>query len=308
MDIANYIGLFLLKNHFCYIHGLGNLELKKKSAVYEEGMLQSSSYEIVLTPAGSIDDNLANFIATNEQISISKASNALRDFSTQAKADLQNGKEVVIPHIGKFVEDNGKIHFITDPKLQYTPSGIPTIKNSKQLEERQNPTTKSYTNDYNTEPSSGTTVNWGRIGVAVGILVIIAGAVIGIMYYLNHANNNNDNVQAPVTTTPAAAVQPPQTDTPKAVAPPPSAANPDSLQNYDVIVNVYDNRKRAEGRVHFMTQTLGKKANLVAKDSSTYLITMPVYCKPVDTTMVIDSLAKLYSKNKSEVHVYHASK
>src|SRR6185437_14180538 len=102
MDVAKYIGLFLLKNHFCYIHGLGNLELHKKSASYDGTALQAPSYEVVVTPAGSIDDNLANFIATNEQTSISKASNALRDFSIQARADLQAGKEVLIPHIGKF--------------------------------------------------------------------------------------------------------------------------------------------------------------------------------------------------------------
>ena len=78
MDVAKYIGLFLLKNNFVYIHGLGNLELRKRPASFNGEALQGSTYEVVMTPMGSIDDNLANFIATNEQISISKASNAHR--------------------------------------------------------------------------------------------------------------------------------------------------------------------------------------------------------------------------------------
>src|ERR1700744_6690000 len=99
MDLAKYIGVFLMKNRFCYIHGLGNLEVKKKPANYDGKMLQAAPYEVIITPAGSIDDTLANFIATNEQISISKAANELRDFSTKAKADLEAGKELSRPFI-----------------------------------------------------------------------------------------------------------------------------------------------------------------------------------------------------------------
>src|SRR3954462_2687050 len=129
MDIAKYIGLFLLKNHFCYVHGLGNMELNKRPAMHDGKSLQSPSYEVVVTPGGSIDDNLANFIATNEQISISKAANALREYSIQARKDLAQGKEGPFPNIGKFVEENGKVRFITDNTFRFTPAGIPTIKN-----------------------------------------------------------------------------------------------------------------------------------------------------------------------------------
>jgi nucleoid DNA-binding protein len=135
MDIAKYIGLFLLKNHFCYVHGLGNMELRKKPAVHDGNALQSPSYEVVVTPGGSIDDNLANFIATNEQISISKAANALRDFSIQSRKEMAAGSEVAIPNIGKFTEVNNKVHFVTDDNFRFTPAGIPTIRNSKQLED-----------------------------------------------------------------------------------------------------------------------------------------------------------------------------
>ena len=41
MDIAKYIGLYLLKNNFCYLHGLGNLEIKRRPAVYEGDSLHA---------------------------------------------------------------------------------------------------------------------------------------------------------------------------------------------------------------------------------------------------------------------------
>src|SRR5438094_932824 len=97
MDIARYIGLFLLKNKFAYVHGLGNLELTRMAASHDGQMLNAPQYDVRLTKGGSIDDTLANYIATHEATSISKAANALRDFSIAARADLAAGKEVVIP-------------------------------------------------------------------------------------------------------------------------------------------------------------------------------------------------------------------
>lgn len=78
MDVAKYIGTFLLKNQFCYIHGLGNLELRRKPASFDGEALQGPQYTVVLTSGGSIDDNLAAFIANGEQTSISKAASTLR--------------------------------------------------------------------------------------------------------------------------------------------------------------------------------------------------------------------------------------
>ena len=81
MEIDKYIGQFILKNNFCYIHGLGNLELQKRTTMHDGKALVPPTYEVVVTAGGSIDDSFANFIATNEMISISKAANALREYS-----------------------------------------------------------------------------------------------------------------------------------------------------------------------------------------------------------------------------------
>src|SRR5437868_742607 len=124
MDIAKYIGLFLMKNNFCYLHGLGNLELKKKPASYEGDALHAPECDVILTSGGSIDDSLANYIATREQTSISKASNALREFSIATRAELAAGKEVEIPAVGKFTEQNGVVQFIANPHLKHIPPPV----------------------------------------------------------------------------------------------------------------------------------------------------------------------------------------
>ncbi len=125
MDVAKYIGLFLLKNEQCYIHGLGTLQFSRKPATYDGQNLLAPSHEIIMVSGGNVDESLANYIATNEQISITKASNALRDFSTETKINLDAGNRVTLLHLGKFTSADGRIGFITDPHLQYKASPIP---------------------------------------------------------------------------------------------------------------------------------------------------------------------------------------
>jgi len=306
MDVAKYIGLFLLKNHFCYIHGLGNLELRKRAANYDGTALQAPSYEIIVTPVGSIDDNLANFIATNEQTSISKASNALRDFSTQSRSDLQAGKDVLIPNLGKFVEENGKIHFVTDPHFQYTPPGIPTLRNSKRIEdaatEQQqprpqfayNPTTA---NASDTPPSNpGGSVNWLRVAVAVVILLIIIALGFGVYTYLkgrHTPSSQTQNVAIYNDTT----VKAPKVDTAQvkvdstAVA---SMNSTDSLATFKMVIDNYSTKKKADKRAEQM-KSYGHDVTVIAEDSTSYLIVMAVKCKPVDTSRVMDSLSHIFN-------------
>ncbi|NDC42506.1 MAG: hypothetical protein EBZ77_13325, partial [Chitinophagia bacterium] len=178
MDIAKYIGQFLLKNNYCYIHGLGNLELVKKPAVHDGKTLLPPSYEVVVTSGGSIDDSFANFIATNEQISISKAANALRDFSMQARTDLAAGRDVEVEGLGKFIEERSKIRFITDPGFRFAPVGIPALKNSRQIEEQKVSAKRPVPA---TEPAAPKpkaakgTVNWTNIIVIAILLLLLAG-------------------------------------------------------------------------------------------------------------------------------------
>lgn len=199
MDVAKYIGLFLLKNEQCYVHGLGTLQYSRKAATYDGQNLHAPSHEIIMVPGGNVDESLANYIATNEQISITKASNALRDFSSETKMSLDAGNMVSLPHLGKFTSADGRIGFVTDPHLQYKAADIPAQKG---VSMRQNerppiphqpyipttpvgspmaaqqpamPTAPPHMQQYMQEHEEPERLNWARIIFVVLLMIVLAG-------------------------------------------------------------------------------------------------------------------------------------
>jgi len=303
MDIAKYIGQYLLKNSYCYIHGLGNLELLKKPAVHDGKALQAASYEITVTSGGSIDDSFANFIAINEQISISKAANSLRDFSMQARKDMAEGKEVVLPNLGRFTEENGKVKFTTDPSFRYTPPGVPTIRNSKQLEE-QKIITPITTPPFD-PPASANSVNWSMVILVVVLLLILLGGGYGYYYYTSTQRaaaapvKDTMVTQQPVVTPPP----PPAPDTtkkpdstqqmPAAQPAPAPAADSQQTATYKMVIGNYTARDKAEKRFRQL-KINGNHVELFTHDSVSYMVLEEVKCRIVDTAHVKDSLGVLF--------------
>lgn len=300
MDIANYIGLFLLKNKFCYVHGLGNMELKKVPATHDGKALQAPSYQVVVTPGGSIDDNLANFIATAEQISISKAANTLREWSIQSRKDLSEGKDVPVPNVGKFTEKNGKISFITDSNFSYTPAGIPTIRNSKQLEEQNaRPIHKpSYP-----PPTKADAVNWSVVILVGVLLLVIAGGGYGIYYYMNQ-KSQSETVTTPKQDTVVQAPTPVVVDTniaaDTAMAQP--VADSNQVMAFRMVIGSYKSKVRADQRVEKLKLSNIQAEAVGTSDSTGYMVITTVNGYFSDTTHIKDSLTRFYGYK--EVRIY----
>lgn len=304
MDIAKYIGLFLLKSNFCYIPGLGNLELKKRTATYDGQALQAPVYEVVLTPGGSIDDSLANFIATNEKISIASASNAIRNFVTQTKVELQAGNSVPIPSLGAFVEINGRIQFVTDPAFKYTPPAIPTVKHATRstLDKEPASTYTSTTKAYRSSTSGG--ISWGKVIIVLVIIGVVAALVAGGIHYFY----SNQEMQ-PVKDTAQVIVQPAPEPTPAvdtthkqdsiaaadtahAQATAPIATN--GSETIKVIVGTYTSRDKADKRTHKL-QTFGNAVETIAKDSTTFYVVMSLTTTEANKQNALDSLKRTYN-------------
>ena len=307
MDVAKYIGLFLLKNNFVYIHGLGNLELRKKSASFDGAALKGPSFEVVLTPLGSIDDNLANFIATNEQISISKAANALREFSSQARAEMQSGKAVVIPSIGSFQEANGKITFHTDPNLQYTPPSIPTTRIAKPQEE------KVYTTNADIpavkpryiDPEvmeEERSLSWMKIGVWAVLFFVIAGGIYFGAQYLNKQDQMDEAsmIQIPVQDTVQQNIALADSSIMVVDSMPSVATTSNDVLNLQVILHTYTDRVKAQRKESQLT-SYGHNVRLVvdANDSAISYVVLTLGNIPTaDTTHILDSLTKFFNPTR----------
>ncbi len=340
MDIAKYIGLYLLKNQTCYVHGLGNIEIRRKPASYDGRNLVPGVSEVVVVPANTVDDSLSNFIATNEQISISKASNALKDYATNAMADVQAGREVLIPAIGSFFQVNDKLQFATAPQLLLTPPPIPTEKNLPRRNTGAATSTQAPSLGYQQEqqapaymaPPVATMqvpaqpypqmeeekkggLNWGRIILFVLILLALIG---GVAYVAKNILKIGGGAPAPVQQQQPMTVPAPAdtigaaqraTDTTQLIdtsnsmvvdesiqTPTPPVVNKGPIVNYKVIINTYDERERAEKRLHRL-RSYGHQVELIAEDSNTYRILVPISMPRADSVRVMDSLERTYNPN-----------
>ncbi len=300
MDIAKYIGLYLFKNNYCYLHGLGNLEIKRKPAAFEGESLHAPEYEVKLTPGGSIDDALANFIATYEQTSISKAANALRDFSIATRAELSAGKEVEIPGIGRFVDEHGAIGFIGNPHLQHVPPPVPVIRMAKRTEEA-----PDFHRDFE-EGKSKSEIAWGRIALLAVVVLIIAGAAVFGYRYFKDRPMQNPVVQQPAQVQPS--IEPPVQTLPADTTvhqdstqiPPPAVA---PTSDYLVVLNHYSNQAAADRRTGFLTRN-GNKVEAKMLDSMHYVVVMRMPYSAGDTTHVLDSLRRFFNP-KGRVYILH---
>jgi nucleoid DNA-binding protein/flagellar basal body-associated protein FliL len=308
MDIAKYVGLFLLKNEYCFMPGIGSLQIEKTPSVYDKDTqkMTAPSYEVKYRQAGgSIDDSFANFIANNERISIAHAANHLKDFCFRARIDLREGREVVIPGIGKFTGGaNEAIHFATDPHLHIEGKAIPFFKNSVSVDQKKEEAISNIIERTNIrEPKAdeeieykAPSVNWGKILALAGILLVVIGAVVFVFWYMN---KDKESAPAPPQETvqeaevpPAAAEQQPAPDT--AVAPVEApAANAGGNMTYKVAVQQYTSREKAESRVAKL-QSYGNAVEMFAKDSATYYVVMSV-TSPSDTAKIVDSLRRQFN-------------
>jgi len=303
MDVAKYIGLFLLKNNFVYIHGLGNLELRKRSASYDGENLVGPSYEVAMTPMGSIDDNLANFIATNEQISISKASNALREFSQQSRADLQAGKPVIIPGIGSFVEERGKTRFITDPHFQYIPPSIPSMRVARRQDETiyttsaDIPVVKPRYIDPDTETETPG-ISWVKVAAWIAIVIAVGFAAYFGIRYMNSQKNTSEAplLQAPVKDTLPVASSAIAVDSSSLDTMTTGVVLDNGMLSFDVILNTYTDLPKAQRRLEKL-KSYGNNVELVTEeDSSVFYVILPVQnIVPADTARLMDSLKKTFN-------------
>lgn len=232
MNVARYIGLFLLKNDECYISGLGTLRLIRKPARFDGHSLHAASCDITISPGGSVDDSLANYIATNEQISISKASAALKEFTTHTQEAIAEDKEVTLAHLGKFSEVNGMLTFITDPHLQFTPEPImaqkgvperaaatvtPVFTQAQQPYPAGSEQPMPHEHTEATPPSEfeekkSSKVHWGRIIVLLVLLLLLAASAFyaynkfltprkvqtkpleGVEFNMDEEGNGNDGI------------------------------------------------------------------------------------------------------------------
>ncbi len=304
MDIAKYLGLFLLENEHCYLHGIGNLEVMKLPATYDKdsGKLNPSIYKIVFSKtSGSIDDAFANYIANNERVSISHAANHLKTFFEQTRTELKEGGEVDIPGIGKFFTDaNGEIDFAVNPNLEIKGKQIPFFKISESAEKRQGASIKNvFENTEIKEPKADEDivikppqVNWAKILTLALVIVLILGAA---LYFILNSNAHSED------TTPTEHVGLQSSDIkefePESI---PETEELESGSNtasnsFKVLVNDYPTEERAETRKNQLN-SFGHETSVRALENGRFGVILNLPEIDRDEAFILDSLKRFFGR------------
>lgn len=305
MNIAKYIGLFLVKNEYCFLPGIGNLKVVKESAKYDKdsGNILSPEYTVVYEQGhGAIDDAFANFIATNERISIIHASNYLSAFCHEMKQSLLNGEEVTIPGIGKFKMENEKdINFEKDPHLNVKGKSIPLFKSSPAVEKsKEDNLTQIIENTEIKEPKGNEeivikppTVNWTKI-IILGLVAL--GIIAVIIYFANNlirtkalenATNQTETVRPdtiPIQQKPVAVSTKADSNT---------TAPSQKTDSFMVAVNQYKSFAEAKKRMGQLN-SFGNKAVVWTTDSVTFFVVIKVNAA-INEQKAIDSLKRFFN-------------
>lgn len=184
MDINKYIGKFLLKNKYCSLPGLGVFDLKKEGARPNANneSISAPVYKISFTPVGSIDDTFASFIASAENVSISNASNNIREYCKAVKEELAKTGKYEIDFLGRFSMSNNKIVFQQSDDLDLGAEPAPL---APLLEKVKVPDTPANKPDYSYPPARRQKeIPVMKIAIPVILLALLAVAgYFGYDYY-----------------------------------------------------------------------------------------------------------------------------
>ncbi len=321
MDIAKYIGIYLLKNEYCYLPGIGSLQVIKRSAHFNKETLQTEApgYEVVFVKGvGSIDDAFANFVANNERVSIAHASNHIKDYSANAKQLLLNGSEIAIPGIGKLKSGDGEgnFYFETEPGLQIQGKSIPFFKNSTNLNQKQEASTLSNIIEQTSfkEPKADEEivmqqpqVNWGKVIITTAIILIILA--LSIFLILRSMKNNDNNAQVEQVVVPieepTETIQPIdsnevadslQTQDTAMAQPQPVVQAASNGQSIRIAINTYNTQERANARMAKLQSFDYSNVSVVQKDTATFYVVLTVQPEAgADVTHIVDSIGRMLS-------------
>lgn len=325
MDVAKHISLFLLKNRYCQLQGLGNLEIRRTTAVNSGANLNGGAYSVNWNASGGIDDQLPLFIAMRENISGTQAATALGEFVTASKLRLQAGEQVALPGIGTFRMHQGQLSFHTDEQFSLPEGNIPlsyfgrNASIAEPVAERTEPAPAEAATDtyaaYNNF-NAPTPTNWGRIGFWIlGILVILS-AVAGILRYTvwdnsptpaKPTNMSSTDIQIDSAHIPTVAV----TDSVDTTGSADTGSRMDSVQSpsavpaapagsFRFILKKYKHLEAAEKRVKKLA-SYGHPVKVISVNDSLHYVVEELQIAASDTTRVKDSLTRWLSPEGVEI-------
>lgn len=310
MDIGKYIGKFLVKNSYCSLSGLGVFDLKKNTATFntDGNSVSPPSHTITFNPIGSIDDSFASFIANQENVSISNASNNIKQYCIDAKQTLQQQGSFEIVHIGKLSFNGGKISFqqSSDIDFGYEPVPMPITEFKSSISnDASGKLDFSYPPAHSTYQSKSSSSMMKYVLIGGVALLVLGGIYMGIDYYKNN-NVNTEELLKPNTTsneiaatndtaTASTTSSPIDSNTSSLATPTPSPGA------HLVALFSFTNESAAAAKAKKLAN-YGNKTAVSKIDSAKYIVTIEASHPLGDTTLLVDSLRRFFNP-KGDVYI-----
>jgi hypothetical protein len=322
MDISKYIGLYLVKNGYCSLPGLGTLSLEKIGAKrFDATTIDPPKYNITFNAVGSIDDKFPHFIAINENISTNNATNAISVFGREVKEEIANNRPFVLEGLGRYTNVNGKMFFQQNSDLDLSeftvvvPENVQPIVDNTRVNQADKDVTQTI--DFKTvlnNPIKESTFSIGKVLLPIGLLAVLAvGGYFGYNYLKN--SQNKQIAQVPVVDT-NVVVSTPITDS--AIVDSAKVIPTDSLNTavtkvdsvnkaatapvasgpaMKVAILTYRTEMEANAKSKKLT-SYGNNTNVLKVDSVNYQVVLNLATTNRAPEMIIDSLRKFFNPNE----------
>lgn len=302
MKIEQVLVHYLLRTKKLTLQGIGTFELE--GAIPESDdpekpiIIPENSISFHYNPRATEDEGLVNFIVIHTRKIKPLASSDLDSFLSLGRQFLNIGNPFVLQNLGTLDKsDSGE--------LVFKPGHIVAQKIEPQKivsEETENPAEEDMFNDYKQDRKKNTSSK----GVLVVLGLIILGILGWVVWYYGFSKKGNvetlNSTESVVPVTDSSRFKKDSTINSKSGADSISNVNKNSLNpyNFNIVVRRYRSKDLAIKRLELL-KTYHRNVILYTDDSVIYKIAEPFKLPLSDTTKVLDSLKRYYSKVYVEI-------
>lgn len=298
MKIEQVLVHYLLKTKQLTLQGIGTFYLDasipasadtEKPVVIPENAI-TFSYD----PRVTEDDGLVNFIVEHTKKIKPLAASDLDSFLSLGRQFLNIGKQFNLPHIGTLDKLNSGVLTFVPGELVAQRMAPNRIRQEE--EPGQDPAEESLFNEYQKERKSN---NGGKTILTVLVLVILGFAVWAVWRYAFSKSQEPQNITSTEGIVPLKDSGS-NTDSSNIANPQTVSPGPSDTVQFNVVVGEYRTSTYAERRLQQL-KTNQRNVILYTDDSTTYKVAEPFDLPLSDTTRILDSLKRYYSKTLIEL-------
>lgn len=296
MKIEQVLVHYLLKTKKLTLQGIGTFLLDASIANSADPdkpiIIPENAITFNYNPRETEDEGLVDFIVAHTKKIKPLASSDLDSFLSLGRQFLNIGKPFNLPNIGTLEKLN---------------SGILAFKPGELMAERMEPNKvrkqedgetgeESLFNEYQKERKVN---NGGKMILMLLVLIIIGGIVWAVWRYAFTKKDVPDNITSTEGIVPVkdSAFK---TDSATIAQAKPQTTNIADTASFKVVVSEYHSQTAAEIRLQKL-KTYHRNVILYTNDSSIYKIAEPFNLPLSDTTRILDSLKRYYSKARLEI-------